>query len=70
MRFRKKMMLERLEREGRSDMVDDKSLVIMNDLDGLEASASNWRRMVHGEPVLYVVGRSGKGMYVNEADCA
>ena len=50
-------------------MVDDTVLGIMDNLDGQEAVASCWHRVVYGEPVLYVVGKDGTGRYVNESDC-
>ena len=42
---------------------------ILDDMDGQYATPSCWRRQVHGDPVMYVVGRSGEGRYVNENDC-
>ena len=67
--FRKQKMIDRITKEGRADMFDAQSLTIMDNLDGCEASASNWQRVVIGEPVMYVVGKNGKGDYVNELDC-
>lgn len=69
MRFSKDLMLKRLEAEGRLSEVDDESLAVMDNLDGQEATASCWNRVVYGEPVLYVKGKDGEGAYVNEADC-
>ena len=62
-------MLDRIASEGRTNMVDDTVLGIMDNLDGQEAVASCWHRVVYGEPVLYVVGKDGTGRYVNESDC-
>ena len=67
--FKKKRMVMRLTEEGRADMITPEIEAIMDDLDGQEASESCWDRRVHGEPVLWVVGKSGKGTYVNENDC-
>ena len=69
MKFYKEMMMERLKNEGRLAEVDAESLAIMDNLDGQEAIASCWNRVVYGEPVLYVKGKNGEGAYVNEADC-
>lgn len=67
--FRKEKMLKRLEEQGMLAAIDDKSREIMDDLDGQEATASCWQRVVYGEPILYVIGKSGEGNYVNELDC-
>ena len=54
----------------RRDVIRSPKIVkILDDLDGQPATASCWRRQVHGEPVMYVVGRSGEGRYVHEDDC-
>ena len=67
--FRKELMMNRLIIEGRKDLVDDKALEIMDNLDGCAATKSCWRRVVHNEPVMWVVGKDGNGEYVNEKDC-
>ena len=69
MKFSKQKMIERLTKEGRADMITDEIMAIMDNLDGQEADASCWRRRVYEEPVYYVVGKDGKGEYVNENDC-
>ena len=69
MKFYKEMMMDRLKKEGRLAEVDSESLAIMDNLDGQEATASCWNRVVYGEPVLFVRGKDGEGAYVNEADC-
>ena len=69
MKFYKEMMLKRVADEGRSDMVDEECLRIMDDLDGQEARAWCWARQVEGLPVYWVVGKSGEGHLVNENDC-
>ncbi len=54
----------------RRDVIRQPEIIkILDDLDGQPATASNWRRQVHGDPVMYVVGRSGEGRYVSEDDC-
>lgn len=67
--FSKKKMIERITREGRADMLDEQSLRIMDNLDGCEGNAQNWQNVVNDEPVLWVIGKDGKGEYVNIADC-
>lgn len=69
MTFKKELMIARLTKEGRSDQITDEILKIMDNLDGQPATASCWQRRVFDEPVLWVVGRDGIGMYVNEKDC-
>ncbi len=69
MKFSKKKMLDRIEKEGRMHLVGEAELAIMNDLDGQDVTASCWERVVKGLPVYYCIGKSGKGTYVNENDC-
>ena len=69
MKFSKQKMIDRITKEGRADMLDDKALAIMDNLDGCDASSVNWERVVNDEPVLWVVGKDGTGEYVNEKDC-
>lgn len=69
MKFSKAKMVERITREGRADMLDDKALAIMDKLDGKRATTSCWKRQVYGEPVLWVDLGNGEGEYVNELDC-
>ena len=69
MKFSKQMMVDRLTEEGMADRITDEIVAIMDNLDGQEAISSCWRRQVHGEPVYWVVGKDGKGEYVNELDC-
>ena len=67
--FRKQMMIDRVTREGRADMINDTVLAIMDKLDGKKATTSCWKRQVYGEPVLWVDLGNGEGEYVNELDC-
>ena len=69
MKFSKQKMIERVTKAGQADMIDEDAMRIMDDLDGQEVSVSCWQRQVMGLPVFWVVGKSGKGNYVNEADC-
>lgn len=62
-------MLDRIAEEGRMNLVDEDAKKMMDNLDGMEASPSCWRRVVHQEPVMWVVGKDGNGAYVNENDC-
>lgn len=68
--FRAKKMLDRLEREGRSDQVDDKTRALILSLDGEPASDYNWQSMVNGEP-LALIDKTDKhdALYVNVNDC-
>lgn len=68
-KFKKELMMARVKREGLADRLDDEMLKIMDNLDGCDATASNWRRTVFGEPLLWVIGKDGNGQYVNEKDC-
>lgn len=67
--FSKQKMLDRIKEEGRLNMVDAEAEKMMDNLDGCEATTSCWRRVVHQEPVMWVVGKDGNGAYVNENDC-
>lgn len=67
--FRKSKMLERLTAQGLREQVTPEAEKIMDNLDGCETTASCWRRVVFGEPVLWCVGKDGNGEYVNENDC-
>ena len=69
MKFRKDLMIARLTKEGLGSQITQEIIEIMDNLDGQDASESCWRRRVHGEPLLWVVGKNGKGEYVNEMDC-
>ena len=67
--FSKQKMIDRITSEGRTDMITDEVVSIMDNLDGQEAVSNCWNRQVYGDPVLWVVGKDGKGNYVNEDDC-
>ena len=67
--FSKAKMVERLTAQGLADQITPEVTAIMDNLDGGYANPSNWRRVVYGEPVLWVVGKNGNGDYVNENDC-
>lgn len=67
--FKKALMIDRLRKEGRESMITEDDLRIMSNLDGQPTTASCWLRVVHGEPLLWVIGKDGNGQYVNEKDC-
>jgi hypothetical protein len=67
--FKKEMMLKRIEAEGRSHMVGEAELAIMDNLDGQEVTTASWNRQVFGEPVYSCKGKDGRYYDVNEADC-
>ena len=69
MRFSKQRMIDRVKQAGLGDRLTEDIIKTMDNLDGQEATAGCWLRQVHGEPVLWVVGKDGIGEYVNEEDC-
>jgi len=71
MKFSKEKMIERITREGRKEMIDENVMKIMDNLDGQAASdlAGRWVRHVIGKPVVWVIGKDGRGEYVLEEDC-
>ena len=70
--FYKERMVARLMKEGRVDLLlgNPEAVAVANDLDGQPVDSNCWERVVNGKPVLWCVGKSGKGQYVNENDCA
>ncbi len=67
--FSKQKMIERLEKEGRSHMITDDDMAIMDNLDGCDVEANCWQRVVYDKPVFWCKGKDGTGHYVNEFDC-
>lgn len=67
--FKKSLMLQRIANEGRMEAVTPDIMAILDDLDNQPASTQCWARVVNDEPVLWVVGKSGQGLLVNEKDC-
>ncbi len=67
--FRKELMLKRVEAAGMMDLVGEKELAIMDNLDGQEVTTASWNRQVYDEPVYACKGKDGKFYDVNEADC-
>lgn len=62
-------MIERLTKEGREKMITNEIMDIMDNLDGQKAIENCWERQVNNNPVYWVIGKNGKGEYVNENDC-
>lgn len=52
--FSKQKMLDRLEKEGRSHMVSEQSIRVMNMLDGQEARKSDFKDLIHDELAYFV----------------
>ena len=69
LKFSKNKMLERIKKEGRTDLISETEIAIMENLDGQTANPNCWLRIAMDKPVLWVVGKNGKGEYVNEDDC-
>lgn len=67
--FRKELMLKRIEAAGQSELVGEKELAMMDNLDGLEVSTACWNRQVNGYPVYACTGKDGKVYDVHEDDC-
>lgn len=68
--FRKTKMLARLAAEGRTNQIDEKSLQIMECLDGHEAKPNLWQQTVYGETnAWYCTDNDGNQYPVNPIDC-
>ena len=66
--FSKQKMLERLEKEGRSHLIDDESRKIMDALDGKEARKNDFKALIYDE-LEYFVTYEGENYPVNPNDC-
>lgn len=66
--FSKQKMLDRLEKEGRSHMVSEQSIRVMNMLDGQEARKSDFKALIHDE-LAYFVRVNGNNYPVSLNDC-
>lgn len=66
--FSKQKMLDRLEREGRVNEIDDESMEIMNMLDGKEAVKNDFKALVFGQ-LEFFVRYEGQNYPVNPNDC-
>ena len=67
--FKKELMLKHIESLGMMNLVGEKELTIMDNLDDQEVSPSSWNRQVNDAPVYSCLGKDGKYYDVNEADC-
>ena len=68
--FRAEKMLNRIAREGKEDLLDDKTRDFILSLDGAEGDDYNWRSFVHGEPLVWIDETDEhEGAYVNVCDC-
>lgn len=68
--FKKQKMVDRITEEGRAHMLDQATLALMDELDGLEAFPNRWRQTVHGEENAYYCVLNGNQIPVNLSDCA
>lgn len=66
--FSKQKMLERLEREGRTQQITPGALEIMDALDGREAIKNNYKALVFGQ-LEFMVSYEGNYYPVNPNDC-
>lgn len=68
LKFSKRKMVERLVKDDLDELITPEIEAILDDLDGQPTTEQCWKRQVKGEPVLWCVGKSGVGQYVNEND--
>jgi hypothetical protein len=61
-------MMERLEKEGRANLVDEDSAKIMDMLDGKEARKNDFKALIYDE-LEYYVSHEGENYPVNPNDC-
>lgn len=66
--FSKQKMLDRIEQEGRSHLIDEESLRIMDALDGKEAVKNDFKALIYDE-LEYYVRHDGQNYPVNPNDC-
>lgn len=68
--FSKEKMLERLKREGRTDMITAKSMEIMDQIDGLPVEKNHFKALVYDELEFIVMNPVDKlWTPVNINDC-
>ena len=68
--FHADKMIARVIREGKGDLLDDKTRELIKSLDGEPANDYNWESMVHGENLgLIAATDKHPETYVNLADC-
>lgn len=66
--FSKQKMMERIEKEGLSHMVDEECIKIMDALDGKEAVKNDYKALIFDQ-LEYYVRLDGKNYPVNPNDC-
>lgn len=64
--FKSERMLDRIKKEGKENLLDDKTRNFILSLDDAEGTDHNWEFMVKDEPLVYL---TAKGTYVNICDC-
>ena len=67
--FSKEKMIQRITAEGRTDMIDEVVMSIMDNLDGQPVGTNLWQRQVYGKNVYSCIGKDGKCYDVNANDC-
>ncbi|MBO5386866.1 MAG: hypothetical protein J6A59_01805 [Lachnospiraceae bacterium] len=67
--FSKEKMLQRLEAEGRLDMIDDESRDIMSKIDGMPIEKNHFKALVYDELEFYVRDPKYGYIPVNINDC-
>ena len=67
--FSKEKMLARIEKEGRTDQIDERSREIMDKLDGLPAQKNHFKALVYDQLEYYVHHEELGNMTVNIDDC-
>lgn len=71
MKFNAQKMYDRLEREGRTNMIRPEDRDLIDKLNGRPATDNNWMHVVHGEPLAWIADDNfpDGGCFVNIADC-
>ena len=69
--FRAQKMLERIEREGKQDMLDEETRDFILKLDGKSGNDYNYMSFVRDEPLVWIEDEelADKGVYVALCDC-
>lgn len=65
-RFVAEKMINRIRREGRSDMLTEETIGFIHSLDGKVGTDYNWQSQVMGEPLVWLQEAQ---TYVNIVDC-
>lgn len=65
-RFVAEKMINRIRREGRSDMLTEETVSFIHSLDGKVGTDYNWQSQVMGEPLVWLQEAQ---TYVNIVDC-